>query len=180
MLALGSSLFTRERLSGKVWAAVIASSVGVVLVVGEPGAGRSLMGDGLVLLSLVVCVVWMLMSKDLLDKYPVVAMTAYVHAIGTIFLAPIAIMWAGVPRLDLTAATWTSVAVLGLGCSALTYALWNWAVKQVPVARAGLVVNIEPLVGVALGALVLGEPVGSHAFAGGALIVGSAFLAGTR
>jgi hypothetical protein len=35
----------------------------------------------------------------------------------------VALLWEGVPRLDLTPLGWASVLVLGLGCSAATYSV---------------------------------------------------------
>jgi drug/metabolite transporter (DMT)-like permease len=70
--------------------------------------------------------------------------------------------------------------VLGLGCSAATYALWNWAVGRVPASQAGVFLNLEPLVGTLLGVLVLGEAWGSGTVVGGALIIGAAVVVSRR
>ena len=67
----------------------------------------------------------MLLGKRLNEEYPAVAATAWILAFGTLTLAPVALLWEGMPRLDLMAVGWASVLVLGLGCSAATYALWN-------------------------------------------------------
>ncbi len=66
-------------------------------------------------------------------------------------------MWEGVPRLALTAVGWASVLVLGLGCSAATYVLWNRGLRRVSASRGGVFLNLEPLVGALLGVLVLGD-----------------------
>jgi drug/metabolite transporter (DMT)-like permease len=92
----------------------------------------------------------------------------------------VALLWEGVPRLDLTLLCWASVLVLGLGCSAATYALWNWGVARVPASRAGIFLNLEPLVGALLGILVLGEAWGPATIVGGALIVGAALVVSHR
>ncbi len=52
--------------------------------------------------------------------------------------------------------------------------LWNWGLKQVPASRAGIFVNLEPLVGAILGVSLLHEVLGITALAGGALIIGGA------
>ena len=109
------------------------------------------------------------------------AATAWVLAFGTLALAPAALLWEGVPRLGvLTAAGWASVLVLGLGCSAATYALWNWGAGRVPASRAGVFLNLEPLVGALLGVAVLGEGWGPGTVAGGALILGAAVVVSRR
>lgn len=80
------------------------------------------------------------------------------------------------PTTDLSALAWTSVVVLGLGCSAITYALWNWGVGRVPASRAGVFLNLEPLVGALLGVLVLGDAWGPATVVGGTLIVGASVV----
>lgn len=80
------------------------------------------------------------------------------------------------PGLGLTAVSWVSVLVLGLGCSAATYALWNWGLGRVPASRGGVFLNLEPLVGALLGVLVLGDAWGLGTVVGGALIVGAAVV----
>jgi drug/metabolite transporter (DMT)-like permease len=117
-----------------------------------------------------------LLGKRLNEEYPAVAATAWILAFGTLTLAPVALLWEGMPRLDLMAVGWASVLVLGLGCSAATYALWNWGVGCVPASRAGVFLHLEPLVGALLGVLVLGDAWGPGTVAGGALIVGSAVV----
>jgi drug/metabolite transporter (DMT)-like permease len=66
------------------------------------------------------------------------------------------------------------VAEQGLLATASTTVLWNWGLKRVPAARAGIFVNLEPMVGAILGVAVLHEVLGRMALAGGALIVGGA------
>jgi drug/metabolite transporter (DMT)-like permease len=95
-------------------------------------------------------------------------------------LAPVALLWEGVPRLDLTPLGWAAVLVLGLGCSAATYALWNWGVARVPASRAGVFLKPEPPAGALLGVLVLGEAWGPRTVVGGALIIGAAVAVSRR
>jgi drug/metabolite transporter (DMT)-like permease len=180
IVALFASLFLGERLGKTGWSAVGASTLGVALAVARPGVSNDWLGDALVLLSLLAVVGWVLLGKRLGDGYPAVPATAWILTFGTLTLAPVALLWEGVPRLDLTLLGWASVLVLGLGCSAATYALWNWGVARVPASRAGVFLNLEPLVGALLGILVLGEAWGPATIVGGALIVGAALVVSHR
>lgn len=180
MIAFFGRLLLKERLGKAGWAAVGTSTAGVALTVARPGADNSWAGAALVFLSLLAVVGWVLLGKRLNEGYPPVAATAWILAFGTLALAPIAIAWEGAPRLDLTADGWGSVLVLGLGCSAATYALWNWGVGRVPASRAGVFLNLEPLVGALLGVLVLGEAWGPGTVVGGALIIGAAVVVSRR
>jgi drug/metabolite transporter (DMT)-like permease len=180
IVALFASLFLGERLGKIGWSAVGASTLGVALAVARPGVSNDWLGDALVLLSLLAVVGWVLLGKRLGDGYPAVPATAWILTFGTLTLLPVALLWEGVPRLDLTLLGWASVLVLGLGCSAATYALWNWGVARVPASRAGVFLNLEPLVGALLGVLVLGEAWGPGTVVGGALIIGAALVVSRR
>jgi drug/metabolite transporter (DMT)-like permease len=180
IVALFASLFLGERLGKTGWSAVGASTLGVALAVAGPGVSNDWLGDALVLLSLLAVVGWVLLGKRLGDGYPAVPATAWILTFGTLTLLPVALLWEGVPRLDLTLLGWASVLVLGLGCSAATYALWNWGVARVPASRAGVFLNFEPLVGALLGVLVLGEAWGPGTVVGGALIIGAALVVSRR
>jgi drug/metabolite transporter (DMT)-like permease len=180
MVAFFARLFLGERLGKFGWAAVGASTLGVALAVARPGVSNDWRGDALVLLSLLAVVGWVLLGKRLGHGYPAVPATAWILTFGTLTLAPVALLWEGVPRLDLTLLGWASVVVLGLGCSAATYALWNWGVALVPASRAGVFLNFEPLVGALLGVLVLGEAWGAGTVVGGVLIIGAAVVVSRR
>jgi drug/metabolite transporter (DMT)-like permease len=180
MIALFARIFLKERLGKLGWVALGTSTVGVALTVARPAASNDWLGDGLVFISLLAVVGWVLLGKRLNEVYQAVPATAWILVFGTLTLAPIALAWEGVPRLDLTTAGWGSVLALGLGCSAATYALWNWGVSRVPASRAGVFLNLEPLVGALLGVLVLGDEWGPGTVVGGALIVGAAVVVSFR
>ena len=72
------------------------------------------------------------------------------------------------------AKAWLALAGSGVLCTATTTLLWNWGMTQVPASQAGVLLNMEPLIGSLLGVLVLGEKLGPSAWAGGGLIVAAA------
>jgi len=177
LIAVAARLFLGERLGRLGWVAVGLSSLGVALAVSQPGAGNDWAGDALVLLSLLAVVGWVLLGRRLTRAYPPVAATAYVIACGTLATLPFALLLEGLPRRALSAGAWASVAMLGLGCSAAALALWNWGQRGVPAGGASVYLNLEPLVGALLGALILGQGLSPLAALGGALIIGAAVLA---
>ena len=165
-----------ERLGASGWAAVALSAVGAACMVGFPGPGRSLLGDALVLASVITSAVWALETKGLLRRLDALRATAFAFTAGTLALVPMALWWDGVPDLALDGRTWAALLALGVGCTGATFLLWNWAVAQTDASRAGVFVNIEPLVGALLGILVLGERPTLGTLAGGALVIGAAVL----
>jgi drug/metabolite transporter (DMT)-like permease len=75
---------------------------------------------------------------------------------------------------------WLALAASGLLCTATTTLLWNWGLTQVPASQAGVLLNMEPLIGSVLGVFILHESLGPTARTGGALILAAAILITTR
>ena len=176
LLALAAVWFYGERPGSRGWSAIGISTLGVVLIVGLPSADHSWLGDGLIFLSLFAVVGWVLLSKSLIKKYTALVATAYLMIFGTLTLLPITLMLDGAPHLNLSTGVMGSVLALGLACSALTHALWNWGLAQVAASSAGVYTNLEPVVGVLLGVLFLHESLGWGAILGGLLIITSAVV----
>ncbi|MFI5256239.1 MAG: DMT family transporter [Gemmatimonadales bacterium] len=184
LLAVGAVTFTHERLDVVGWLTLFASTLGAALIVmgagaaGRPAAGgATLIGDLLVLVSLLAAVGWVLVSQRLMGDgggYPPVIASVYVLVIGTALLAVWQLGRHGMPAVRFSATVWIAVAAQGLFATALTTVLWNRGLAQVAAARAGVFVNLEPVVGAILGVSLLGETLGPMALAGGVLIVGSA------
>jgi drug/metabolite transporter (DMT)-like permease len=191
LLAAAATKFSGERLDWFGWLALFLSSAGVVLVaVGGSHAttGRetpSLAGDLLVLASLITALVWVLLSKKLMETVSPKVVSAYTILSGTamllvLVLGPLALEPLTrrhpepVPVEHVSLTAWTALAIGGVFCTAATTLLWNWGIHHVPASRAGVFLNIEPALGSILGVRLLGERLGSFAWLGGALIIGAA------
>jgi drug/metabolite transporter (DMT)-like permease len=180
LLAVAAALFERERLRRRTVAALLASCAGAALLTASSGGsagGPTLGGDLLVLASLVAAVAWMLLSRRVTARHDARTVTTLVTVLGTVMLA----VWVVarnptlVPRLPAT--DWAALAILGVLLTALPTLLWNWGLPRVPAARAGVFINLEPLVGCALGVLVLGDRLTMAALIGGLAIVGGSLAA---
>jgi drug/metabolite transporter (DMT)-like permease len=177
LLAVGAATFDRERLARWEWAALAVSTAGAVLIAsggGTGSAGPTLVGDGLVVLSLVAGVGWILITKRLTRDYPAGMVSIATMWIGTALLAAWSLATDGLPPVTLHARTWLAVAAQGVLATMGATLLWNWGVARVPAGRAGVFVNLEPIVGAALGVSVLGEALPGAAILGGLLILGAA------
>lgn len=201
LLAAAAALFAGERLDWLGWLALTGSTVGAALIVlgGSRGAATrgqpSLVGDLLVVASLITALAWILLSKKLMETHSPPVVTAYTILSGTIMLAalilgpwilnPVLIPFTHhsfqpLPFSHLTGTAWAALAISGLLCTATTTLLWNWGIHHVPASRAGVFLNIEPALGSWLGVQLLGEHLGPHAWAGGALILTAAITLTTR
>ena len=183
LLALGSFVFLGEELSFFDWCALALSGIGVVLITISKSSTdtprSSVKGDVLIVISMVAVVALALVTKHLMDAYDPMKVTVAMIYSGTPFL----LLWLFIVdarRFSFSPMAWFAVAAQGLLATALAYLLWNWGMARVPAARAGVFFNMEPLVGAALGVLILHETLGSMAVLGGAMILGSAVYISLR
>ncbi len=94
------------------------------------------------------------------------------------FLLPL-VAWSGTPPA-IGARDVALLLVLGVACTALAHTLFIAALAAVAAHTAATVAALEPVYGIALAALLLGETPGPRALVGGALIVGAAIVASRR
>ena len=187
LVALAAFIFLRERLRPIAWIALVASTIGVAMIVmhtGDPAATTAaqptLVGDMLVLVSMFAAVVWILVSKQLMAHHSPVAVSGVITITGTVALAAWVLARNGVPPTHLATSTWLAIAALGLVATTLSTVLWNWGLAHTDAGKAGAFINLEPVVGAALGVLLLHESLGAIAVLGGVLIVAGALVVGLQ
>ena len=179
MVALASLAFLHERLSRVDWAILLLSPIGATLIAlstkgsARGSSGPTLAGDCLVLVSMAAAAIFILLSKRLLQKYDSIEMTTWMILIGTAML----VIWSEALqplRFHFSREVWAAAAAQGLLATAGAYLCWNWGLARVPASRAGVFLNLEPLVGSCLGVFILHEMLGAMALLGGAMILGPA------
>jgi drug/metabolite transporter (DMT)-like permease len=186
LLAVGATIFAHERLNGLGWGALALSTIGAALIaLGAEHAvrakGPTLAGDLLVVLSLVIALFWVLLNKRLMLRHNHIVVTAYGVLAGTLMLAVIVPVAYGVPPVHgVSLKAWAALAASGLLCTATTTLLWNWGLTQVPASQAGILLNMEPLIGSLLGIFLLHDHLGGLAWLGGAMILAASVTLTTR
>jgi drug/metabolite transporter (DMT)-like permease len=185
ILAVGAAVFAHERMDWVGWAALAGSTCGAALIALGGGlhakGGATLAGDALVVVSLMIALFWILFNKQLMGRHSHIVVTTYGLLLGTLML----MIWVPVrygmpPVAGVSVKAWLALAGSGVLCTATTTLLWNWGMTQVPASQAGVLLNMEPLIGGLLGVLVLGERLGPSAWVGGGLILASAVTLTTR
>jgi len=178
LIALSSTLFLHERLRKSEWIVLLLSPLGVLAIAFSAGrstqaAGPTALGDFLVLLSMCAAAVSVLITKHLMANYDSLQITVWTLNIGA------ALLFVGIEcfapvRFHFSPAVWGAAAGQGLLATASAYLAWNWGLKRVPASRAGVFLNLEPVIGSLLGETLLHERLGAAAILGGVLILGPA------
>ena len=97
---------------------------------------------------------------------------------AAVVLAPVALTGFNIGRLS--AGQWGGLAVLGVGCTALAHALFIRGLASVRAQLAGVIAALEPVYGILLALILLGERPALRTLAGGLLILGATLLATRR
>jgi drug/metabolite transporter (DMT)-like permease len=186
-LAVAATLFAHERMDVTGWFALVVSTLGAALIaLGARGSshtagGPTLAGDLLVVVSLLIALGWVMLNKRLMERHSAIVVSAYGTACGTaMLLVCVPLLYGPPPIHHISLKAWLALAASGLLCTATTTLLWNWGMTQVPASQAGVLLNMEPLIGSILGVFVLHESLGPTARTGGALILAAAILITTR
>jgi drug/metabolite transporter (DMT)-like permease len=193
LLALTATLFGGERLDRIGWGLLWLSTLGAAMVTlggthGKAAQGEpTLLGDLLVVFSLLTSLVWIMLNKKLMQRHSPEVVSALTILCGSLLLAAwvlgpwlLRLQAAPPPFAQLSRTAWLALAASGILCSGATTLLWNWGIHHVPASRAGVFLNIEPAMGSFLGVELLGEHLGPFAWIGGLLILGAALALTAR
>ena len=176
-----SRVFLRESLPRSRALGVALSVAGVALVTRPSGAGAlELAGNLLVFGGVVAWGFYTIQGKKMSVRVPAIVGTTAGTGAALLFLLPAAVVesWGGgVPAIGV--ADVTGLLYLGLGASAVAYALWNFALEHVDASVAAPYVNLVPIIGLAL-AVVLGESMTPLDLAGAATVAAGVWLSTSR
>jgi O-acetylserine/cysteine efflux transporter len=171
LVAVIAALWHRSVAPPVAWTGAAVSFAGVGLVAAGGGGGASFAGDGLVLASLGFSASFTVAQARLLPGRDPVAVTAVQFLAAALTALPVAAVTEGAPPAAGGAGPVLATAGLVLLGTLAPATLFAYGQARVSAEIAGSFVNLEPLVGVAAGAAVFGDPVGLAQAAGAAAIL---------
>ncbi len=174
---MAEAVWFRQGIPWRRGLGIVVSILGVFLVIGQApalGGWDRLLGDVLVMAAALCWATYSLLGRSL-NQFPKLTVVAHQTAYGMLMLLPFALSefprWRG-----LSLATGLSILYLGLMCSALTYLLYNYALKVLVASQVTTFLNLVPIIGVLAAMLLLGEPIQlSQVLGGGVILVGVVF-----
>ena len=171
-----SAVVLDERLRRSQWLGIALSIAGVAIVTqarASVGGAYELLGNALVFGGVIAWAVFTIQGKKMSTGgvSPLVATTAAAGG-SLFFLVPLAageLFVGGMP--EVTTQSLVAIAYLGIGASAVAFALWNNALENVTASVAGAYINLVPIIGLIL-ATIAGETITAVQVAGGAVAIG--------
>jgi len=183
MIAMLAALVLGERIEPVVKVSLGMAVVGTALLVLGPRAvgeiaGRFGAGALLALGAGLSYAVYAVTAKRVLSRTAPLSVAAITFGLAALFLAP-ALALERAPGHDLIRAA-PLLLYLGLGPTAIAYALFTSGLKRVPATVAGIVGLLEPLTAATLGVAVFGESLGTAGAIGATLLIAALILLTVR
>jgi O-acetylserine/cysteine efflux transporter len=172
LVAVIAAVWNRSVARPLAWLGFAVSLGGVGLVTaGGGGGGATVLGDGLVLISLLVSATFTVAQARLLPGRDPVAVTAVQFLGAALGALVFAVVTEGAPAVPGGSGPVLAVAALALAGTLGPFTLFAFGQSRVPAEVAGAFLNIEPLVGAIAGIAFFGDPVGPGQLAGGLAVV---------
>ncbi len=178
LVTLLSPILFRERMNARGVLCFVASTAGLVLIVGVSGVGGGnhalgiLFGLGAATLYATV----MLLNKTIKSVGGLSRTFLQFLAAITVLLPYVLIVDGGFPLRHLGATGLVCLFVVGLVHTGVTYCLYFSALWRLPGQEVAILSYIDPLVAVVVSVAFLGEPITIWQIAGGVLILGSSLF----
>lgn len=170
--------FFKDKAKWYHWLCGAAAFAGVAVMIAggaEEGGDIDLWGCLLVLLGGLVFAVAMRPTQKLIAAIGAPAYTSVSLLLAALLCLPFSLLLAERFTVNWSGTGAAAVLYLGAGCSWLAYWLWNKGMSRVPANVSGILIATEPVIGLMLAVLLLGETVSLLSGAGIAVILASAF-----
>ncbi|EMT50668.1 hypothetical protein I532_21410 [Brevibacillus borstelensis AK1] len=174
-IALFAVWLLKERIHKLQLAGILLATIGVLIVIGIPDeadAQSSLLGNLILLVAAVSWGLYTVMSKKATLRYSSLAVTTYVALFGLVFTCPVMVWELSVTAVswDFSWKIWAGVLYIGIISTAGAFYLWNKGFELLQAGSGAGFFFVQPIVGAALGWLLLGEHLGIGFFAGAIFI----------
>ncbi|MBQ9005741.1 MAG: DMT family transporter [Atopobiaceae bacterium] len=157
----------------RVASGVLLAFVGVcVLALAENGAtgADELLGMAILMAGGICWAIYNLMMRSLAGRRSPLVITAWQTLFGALGFVPLAAI-EGAPIRGLSGVAAASLAYLVVCCTVAGFSLYNYGFEELSPSVVSSLVNLTPLVGLALSALILGEQISVAQFVGGAIVI---------
>lgn len=171
-ILLGAALVLREPIGVAHALAAALGVTGTVLIVATgaaPGGASDVTGDVIMAIGHLCWAIYTLAAKSLVERHDPLRVAILAGLVSWLPLAPLALSESFDPARALPALGW--VLLLAFLASGVGTVAWNRALREVSAGTMALFVFVQPVVGLAVGVLALGEQPGAGAILGAALIV---------
>lgn len=172
-IIFASALLIGERITkhNAIGALIGFGGVALIITNGSLAISSNLLGDGVAFMANVVWALYTVMGKPINEKYSAITVLNYTFIFGALELVPFYLLSPGLSPVQFTGSTWIAMLFLTVFCSIVAFILYNYGTEKLPASMAGMFIYIQPLSGVFLAFIVLGECITIYTILGTILII---------
>jgi drug/metabolite transporter (DMT)-like permease len=162
IFALSAGAFLgKERLTLKKVFGIFAAACGVVYLI-DPGrasfSSETTIGDLMIVVNSLSYGIFVATAKDTITRNGALKSITWMFIFAALLCVPLgAYSLRAVPLTDISINVWLTIAYIVIISTTLPYLLNTWALSRVNPSTVAIYVYLQPLIGVCMAALVLGE-----------------------
>jgi len=183
-IAIAAAVTLGERPPPARVAGIVLSVAGVALLVAtgaEDAHSHNPLLGALCMAGAVVAWTFYTIVAKRLAPYDTIVVIACVSVAGLAMLTPLAIWELGsVPWPRPSLGAWLGLAFLGVIASAVSYAMYGRALRDLEAGLVGALINLDPVVGVAVAVFALGETLHPRQLVGAGIVVLGVWISTAR
>jgi len=181
---VAGQIFLKEKISIRLIFAALIATFGLLAIAGPPifnFGPTHLLGVIFLLLASVFWVGYEIVSKDLFIKYSPQTVTFYSFLIGSLSFLPMFFWELSSPWIaNLNAQGLAGIIYGAIFSSAIAYFAWEYGLSKIGASEASFFFYLDPVSGVIVSVLLLGEKITPFLIFGGLLIISAVILAETE
>lgn len=181
---IAATIFFKEKLTRNIIISAAVAFLGITTIFAEQisqfGLSLNILGNILLMSASLSWLAYEIEGKKLFTKYSPTVLTFYTMLIGAHTFLPFALVeffqnpaW---PQ-HLEFKGYFGLVYGAVLSSALAYFLWQWGLSKLPISEAGLFLYLNPIAGVAVAILLLGEQITAPFLVGGLLVFAGVVMA---
>jgi drug/metabolite transporter (DMT)-like permease len=181
-IALLAPILLGENLRLAAVLGVLLALLGVAAITGlgpgqATGVSGAPIGNLIVLLSSVSSALYTVLGKGLARRYSPLMLCGISCLGGALASLPLAAWELSADAASPTVLAWALLAYLGVLVTFVGFAVWFWGLRALPAAQAGALIFLQPLSGLVLAILVLGDRPTPSFLVGCVLVLAGVYLA---
>ncbi|MGB9979173.1 DMT family transporter [Methanobacterium sp.] len=172
-IIFASAILIGEKITKHKTIGALIGFIGVAFIItnGSLAVPTNLLGDAVAIMANIVWALYTVLGKPINEKYSALTVLNYTFIFGALELLPFYLISPGLSPVEFTGSTWIAMIFLTIFCSLIAFLLYNYGTEKLPASIAGMFIYVQPLSGVALAALVLGESITVYTILGTFLII---------
>ena len=172
-IIFASAILIKEKITRHKSIGALIGFIGVTFIItnGSLAVPTNLLGDAIAIMANIVWALYTVLGKSINEKYSALTVLNYTFIFGALELLPFYLISPRLSPVAFTESTWIAMIFLTIFCSLVAFLLYNYGTEKLPASIAGMFIYIQPLSGVALAALVLGESITVYTILGTFLII---------